>query len=148
MVDLRERAGRRVGAVVGRAVTRTAGDRRVRYLFAGAVAAIVFYGSFAAGWLASAGQISYLLLTVLANLVTALSTYPLYRSVVFAARGPWVGGFVRFYLTCLGSLGFALAGMPVLVELAGVPVLAAQAILIVLVPLVNYQVNKYWTFRK
>jgi putative flippase GtrA len=141
MVDLRERP------VMSRTVRKIMGDRRVRYLFAGGVAAVVFYGTFAAGWLLSGGRIPYLLMAVVANGVTAIVTYPLYRTVVFRAGGPWLAGFARFYVICFGSLVFNLVGLPALVEIGHLPVLLAQAILVVLVPLVNYQLNRYWTFR-
>ena len=122
-------------------------DRRVRYLFAGGVAAVVYYATFAGGWLMSDGRVPYLLMAVVANLVTAVSTYPLYRNVVFGATGPLLPGFVKFYLICFGSLVFNLVGLPFLVEVVRVPVLLAQAVLLVTAPLINYQVNRFWTFR-
>lgn len=143
MVDLREPT-----AVLSGTVRRILGDRRVRYLFAGGIAAAVFYGSFAGGWLLSGGRVPYLLMAVIANVVTAIVTYPLYRTVVFRAGGPWLAGFARFYVICFGSLVFTLVGLPALVEVGHLPVLLAQALLVVVVPLVNYQVNRYWTFRR
>jgi putative flippase GtrA len=122
-------------------------DRRVRYLVVGGVAALVYYGLFAAAWLLSAGRAPYLALAVAANLVTAVVTHPLYRRGVFRSGGPWLAGFARFYLTCLWSLAASLGGLPLLVEVARVPVLVAQAIVIVALPLVNYQVNRRWAFR-
>jgi putative flippase GtrA len=146
MVDVR---GPTAGSwrVASRLVRSILLDRRVRYLFAGGIAAAVFYGSFAGGWLLSGGQVPYLLMAVIANVVTAIVTYPLYRTMVFRAGGPWLAGFARFYLICFGSLVFTLVGLPTLVEIGHLPVLLAQAILVVVVPLVNYQVNRYWTFR-
>jgi putative flippase GtrA len=121
-------------------------DRRIRYLMVGGVAAVVFYGVFSAGWLLLAGRVPYLGMVLVANIVTAVSTYPLYRRKVFAATG-WLRGFLRFYVVCFGSLVFNLVSLPLLVEAAHVPVLLAQAIVIVVTPLVNYQVNRCWTFR-
>jgi putative flippase GtrA len=135
------------GAASVQAVRLTLRDRRVRYLCAGGVAAAVFYGCFAGGWLLSGGRVPYLLMAVIANTVTAVVTYPLYRTVVFRAGGPWLAGFARFYLICFGSLVFTIVGLPALVEIGRVPVLVAQAILVIVVPLVNYQVNRFWTFR-
>jgi putative flippase GtrA len=40
-----------------------------------------------------------------------------------------------------------LVGLPLLIEVAHVPVLISQAVLIVAVPLINYQVHRFWTFR-
>jgi putative flippase GtrA len=122
-------------------------DRRVRYLFVGGVAAIVFYGVFSAGWLLWEGRVPYLGMVLIANIATALSTYPLYRRGVFRATGPWWPGFLRFYAVCFWSLVFNLVSLPLLVEVVHLPVLVAQAIVIVVTPLVNYQVNRCWTFR-
>jgi putative flippase GtrA len=122
-------------------------DRRVRYLLVGGVAAVVFYGVFSGGWLLLHRHAPYLAMVLAANLVTAVSTYPLYRRHVFASTEPWLRGFLRFYVVCFGSLVFNLVGLPLLVEAARVPVLVAQAIVIVVTPLVNYQVNRCWTFR-
>ncbi len=115
----------------------------VRYVLTGGVASAVYYAVFACGWLVS---VPYLAMAVVANLVTAVVTFPLYRRGVFRFSGRWWPAFLRFYAVCLWSLGFNLVGLPLLVEVAGLPVLLAQVVVIVVVPLVNYQVNKYWTF--
>ena len=128
-------------------IDRLAQDRRVRYVFAGGVAALIYYLVFSGGWLLSAGRMPYLAMAVVANLVTAITTYPLYRRGVFRVTGPWLSGFLRFYVICLWSLAFGFVGLPLLIEVAGVPVLLAQAIVIVASPLINYQVNKFWAFR-
>jgi putative flippase GtrA len=122
-------------------------DRRVRYVLSGGVAAVVYYGVFSGGWLLSRGHLPYPLMAVIANLVTAGSTYPLYRSVVFRTGGPWIAGFLKFYTICFWSLVFTIVGLWVLVELVGLWVLAAQAVLVVVSPLINYQLNRVWAFR-
>jgi putative flippase GtrA len=40
-----------------------------------------------------------------------------------------------------------MVGLPVLIEWVGLPVLLAQAIIILVNPLINYQLSRYWTFR-
>ena len=106
-------------------------DRRIRYIIVGVIAAAVYYAIFTAGWLLSGRQVPYLAMVMIANLGCAMLTYPLYRHGVFGASGGFLRGFLRFYVLCLGSLVFSFAGMPLLVEAAGVPVLVAQAVLIV-----------------
>ena len=86
-------------------------------------------------------------MVLLANIATAVSTYPLYRRHVFGSTGPWLRGFLRFYAVCFGSLVFNLVSLPLLVEVARLPVLPAQAIVIVVTPLVDCPVNRCWTFR-
>ena len=126
---------------------RIIGDRLVRYLLAGGISAVLYYGVFAAGWAALGAHVPYVAMAVLANLVTAPPTYQIQRHLVFRATGPWFRGFLRFYVLCLGSLACVTIGLPVLVEVAGLPVLVAQALVIGGSPLVNYQLARLWAFR-
>jgi hypothetical protein len=103
---------------------------------------------FAAGWLAGSGAIPYPLLALIANAVQAGLTYQLYRRGVWQVPGQGFRGFLRFYAGGLWALAFVLFGLPLLVEVVGVPVLLAQAILLVAIPLLNYQLQRFWTFRQ
>lgn len=131
----------------GDLVDRIIGDRRVRYILIGAIAAFVNYVAFAAGWLLFAAYLPYLGMAVIANVLGAMIMYPLYRHVVFRATGPWLSGFLRFYLTCFWALTFAFVGLPLLVEVVHLHVLLAQAIIIIVSPLINYQIMRFWAFR-
>ncbi|MDR7278651.1 GtrA family protein [Catenuloplanes atrovinosus] len=121
-------------------------DRRAHYVLAGGLGAVVYYGLFSAGWLLSGGRAPYLLLAVLANAATAVLTYPVYRRI-FGATGSRAAGLLRFYLVSLGSLACTLVGLPLLVERAGLPVLPAQALVIVAAPVITYQLHRGWSFR-
>ncbi len=123
-------------------------DRRVRYLAVGGVSAVSYYGCFAGAYLLAGDHLHYLVLTIMANFVCAVVTYPLQRRFVFRSNGPVVPGFLKFYVICLWALAFTLLGLPLLVEVCHVPVLVAQAVLIVVAPLINYQLSKLWAFRR
>jgi putative flippase GtrA len=135
-------------------------DRRVRYLGVGGVSAVSYYGSYTALYLLTpddfygrflmltGDQMHYLVPTVIANFLCGVVTYPLQRHFVFQSKGPVLAGFCKFYLICLWALAFTWAGLPLLVEVFNVPVLIAQAILIVVAPLINYQLSKLWAFRR
>ncbi|WP_432832541.1 GtrA family protein [Dactylosporangium sp. CA-092794] len=129
-------------------VARALTDRRVRYVLVGGVSSAVYYALFAAIYLTTRHHLHYLAVPVLANLGCAIATYPLQRRWVFRSTGPIVPGFLKFYAICLWALVFTYAGLPPLVELAHVPVLLAQALLIVTAPLINYQLSKLWAFRR
>jgi putative flippase GtrA len=122
-------------------------DRRVRYVLTGGGAAVVYFVAFSVMWLLLSGHVHYDLVALAANAFTAVSTYPLYRRYVFQSNVRWIRGFTRFYLISLASLLTSLVGLPLLIEVAHVPVLISQAVLIGLVPLINYQVHRFWTFR-
>jgi putative flippase GtrA len=122
-------------------------DQRIRYLATGGITAVVYYTIFSAGWLLLHGRIPYLAMAVIANLLTAVLTYPIYRVAVFRATGPWIAGFARFYAVFVWGLIFSLGGLPLLVEVLHMNVLVAQAIILVASPLINYQLHKLWAFR-
>ena len=129
------------------AVARLLRDRRVRYLATGAVAAAVYYILFTIGWLAGGGAIPYLVCALLAHFFTAILTYQLYRRVVWQAPEQGLRGFLKFYAVGLGALLFTLVGLPILIEWVCLPVLLAQAIIVFVNPLVNYQLMRFWAFR-
>jgi putative flippase GtrA len=136
---------------------RVLDDPRVRYVIVGCIAAMIYYAAFSTLWLALRGHLTvttgrprpagYLTAAVIANAVTAVTMFPLYRRHVFRSHGPWLPGLARFYLIGVWSLAWSLVGLPLLVEVGHLPVLLAQAGIVVLIPLVNYPINKYWTFR-
>ena len=122
-------------------------DRRVRYLAAGAVSAAAYYILFTIGWLAGGGAIPYLVCAPLAHLFGAILTYQLYRRMVWQAPEQGLRGFLKFYAVGLGGLALTLVGLPVLIEWVGLPVLLAQAIIVFVNPLINYQLMRFWAFR-
>lgn len=122
-------------------------DRRVRYLSVGALSAAVYYSLFTIGWLAGGGKIPYLVCALLAHFLAAILTYQLYRRGVWQTAPQGLRGFLKFYAVGLWALGFTLVGLPVLIEWVGLPVLLAQAIIVVANPLINYQLMRFWAFR-
>jgi putative flippase GtrA len=131
-----------------RTTLKVLNDRRVRYVAVGGVSAVSYYVFFTAIYLLTKDHVHYLVVPVFANLLCAIVTYPLQRKFVFQATGPIVSGFFKYYLVCLWALAFTFVGLPLLVEVFKVPVLIAQAILILTAPLINYQLSKLWAFRR
>jgi putative flippase GtrA len=58
-----------------------------------------------------------------------------------------IAGFLRFYVVCVWAMVFNLGGLWLLVDVVRLHVLIAQAIVIVLGPLMNYQASRLWAFR-
>src|SRR5215470_7068078 len=135
------------------ALHRLLDDPRVRYVIVGGIAALIYYATFSALWLALRGHLTvtatgprpagYLTAAVIANAVTVVVTYPVYRRIVFRAAGSWLAGLARFYVIGVWSLLWSLIGLPLLIEIGHLPVLLAQAVVVVLIPLVNYPINKH-----
>ncbi|WP_433500634.1 GtrA family protein [Sphaerimonospora sp. CA-214678] len=121
--------------------------QRSTYLLAGAMTAGVYYALLCLELLVAGGAVPYLFLVVVGHLITVVIVYPVYRLVVFRSGGGWITGYLRFYVVGLSFLGASVIGLPVLVELAGIPLLIAQALIILLSPPLSYAINRSWTFR-
>ncbi|WP_436762443.1 GtrA family protein [Streptosporangium sp. V21-05] len=116
---------------------------------ASATTALLHCSLLGLGLLAADDAVPYLVLVMAAHLTTVVIVYPWYRLVVFRAHGrSWLTGYLRFYAVGLGFLGTSLAGLPVLVELFHLPVMAAQALLLAVSPAVSYAIHRAWTFRE
>lgn len=116
-------------------------------MIVGAGTNVIYFGLFWLGWHLLEPILPYLVVTVLANFGTALLMYPAYRGFVFGSSTGWLRGFAKFYTVYLFGLGCSLLGLPLLIELLGVPVLPAQAVVILLVPVASYLLHRSWTFR-
>ena len=123
-------------------------DDRVRYLLVGGFTSVLYYALFAGGWLSLKSWLPYLAVTVLAHVTTALLVYPLNRVFVFESTAPWVRGFLRFYTVWAGGLLVSFVGLPLLIEVIGVPVLVSQGLLQCLVPVLSYLAHRFWTFKR
>ncbi|MEV6964712.1 GtrA family protein [Hamadaea sp. NPDC051192] len=131
---------------VGRLAVTLLNDSRVRYLLAGGITAVISYAYFSVLFLLVGHHVHYLVTLTIANFLTTVTAYPIYQHGVYQAGQGGFAQFLRFYATCLWALVFGLVTMPLLVELVSVPVLLAQAIVIVVFPLINYPLQRRWAF--
>jgi putative flippase GtrA len=149
MVDVENRAARDRDSHLGwRAVISVLGGHRITYLMAGAMTAAVYYALLGLGLLFANGGIPYLFLVVVGHAITVVIVYPWYRLVVFRVSGEsWLIGYLRFYAVGVSFLAASLAGLPIMVELLGIPIMAAQALIIAMSPPLSYAIHRTWTFR-
>ncbi|WP_167521488.1 GtrA family protein [Microbispora triticiradicis] len=121
--------------------------RRVLYLGGGALSAVVYYAILGVQLAALGHRVPYLLLLVTSHFVASVVVYPWYRLMVFRVSGSsWVLGHLRFYAVGLGFLAASVTGVPLMVELAGIPIMVAQALVIVVNVPLCYLVHRLWTF--
>ncbi|RCG29391.1 GtrA family protein [Sphaerisporangium album] len=149
MVETRQRVGldRGAGPKIAELV-RMPGGHLITYLTGGAVTALLYYVILVAGLRVLGRGVPYLYVVVASHFLTVVMVYPWYRLVVFPGGGEsWIAGYLRFYAVGIGFLAWSLAGLPVLVEWAGLPILTAQFILIVTSLPLNYAMNRLWAFR-
>ncbi|MEV4247608.1 GtrA family protein [Streptosporangium canum] len=131
-----------------RALLSAFGSHRITYLMGSAMTAAVHCALLGLGLLVAGDSVPYLFLVVVSHCVTVAIVYPWYRLVVFRVSGDsWLRGYARFYAVGLSFLGTSAAGIPILVEFAGIPIMMAQVVVIVLSPPLSYLVHRTWTFR-
>ncbi|MFB9627330.1 GtrA family protein [Nonomuraea helvata] len=149
MVDQKVRTKRGEGTSFGwRSLLSTLVGQRVAYLLAGAMTAVVYYILLGLASMLAENAAPYLVLVAVSHFVTVVIVYPGYRLLVFRISGDsWISGYFRFYVVGLGFLGASLGGLPILVELAGMPLMLAQGLIIAASPPLTYLIHRTWTFR-
>jgi putative flippase GtrA len=122
-------------------------DQRVAFLSVGAINTGVGFLCFA-GFLALLGQQRYMATLVCAHVVSVLIAFVLYRFVVFRVRGHVLTDLWRFETVYLTALGVNFVLLPLLVEFAHLPVLLAQALIMVVTSLMSWMGHKHYSFRR
>ncbi|MFG1686358.1 GtrA family protein [Nonomuraea sp. NPDC049269] len=123
-------------------------SQRITYLLGGALTAAIYYGILVAGLLLLRDTVPYLLVVVVSHFATVVIVYPWYRLVVFSGAGvSWLVGYLRFYAVGLSFLLSSVIGLPILVELIGISIFLAQALVIMASVSISYLIHRSWTFR-
>jgi putative flippase GtrA len=122
-------------------------DQRVAFLIVGAINTVVGYLCFA-GILTILGQRHYLAALACAHVVGVLFAFVLYRFVVFRVRGHLLADLWRFETVYLSALAVNFVLLPVLVELAHLPVLLAQALIVFVTSVMSWVGHKNYSFRR
>src|SRR5665648_1003128 len=125
---------------------RVVRDQRVACLAVGAINTVVGYLSFAA-FLVIVGQ-RYLAALVCAHVVSVLIAFVLYRLVVFRVRGHVLADLWRFETVYLSGLAVNFVLLPGLVEIAHLPVLLAQALIVLVTSVMSWVGHKHYSFRR
>jgi putative flippase GtrA len=126
---------------------RVVRDQRVAFLIVGAINTVVGYLCFA-GILTILGQRRYLAALACAHVVGVLFAFVLYRFVVFRVRGHLLADLWRFETVYLSALAVNFVLLPVLVELAHLPVLLAQALIVFVTSVMSWVGHKNYSFRR
>ena len=126
---------------------RAIGDRRVAFLTVGAINTVVGYLCFV-GFLLLLGHQRYLVVLLCAHVVSVLIAFVLYRFLVFRVRGHVLSDLWRFETIYLSALAVNLALLPVLVEVAGLPVLLAQTLIVLVTSVMSWVGHTRFSFRR
>jgi putative flippase GtrA len=126
---------------------RVVRDQRVAFLIVGGINTVVGFLCFA-GFLVLVGKQRYLVALVCAHVVAVLIAFVLYRFVVFKVRGHVLADLWRFETVYLSALAVNFVVLPLLVEIAHLPVLLAQAMIVLVTSLMSWVGHKHYSFRR
>ena len=130
--------------------SRIIDDQRFRFLVVGSVNTLVGYLLFAAftTFLFAEVPFGYLISLVLSYVIAIMIAFLLYRRFVFKVAGRWWLDFVRFVSVYLAAIGINFVTLPILVELAGLPPLLAQGIVLIATTALSFVGHKAFSFRR
>lgn len=123
-------------------------DRRVAFLAVGAVNTGVGFLWFTLFLFTVGHWLGYLTALLFAHVASVLCAFVLYRRFVFRVTGHVLSDLLRFETVYLVALGINALLLPLLVELAGLPVLFAQALIVFVTTLVSYFGHRLFSFRR
>jgi putative flippase GtrA len=94
------------------------------------------------------GQRRYLAVLLCAHVVSVLIAFVLYRFFVFRVRGHLLADLWRFETVYLSALALNFVMLPILVELAHLPVLVSQAMIMFVTSVMSWVGHKHYSFRR
>jgi putative flippase GtrA len=125
-----------------------AGDARFRYLIIGGVNTVFSFAVFTLLIVVAEPLLHYLGVLVTAHVITTFTGYLTQRTFVFRAKGRFWRDLPRFWSVYLCALGLNAVGLTLLIEVAGIPVLVAQAVITVALAVATFFAHKHFSFRR
>lgn len=119
-----------------------------RFVAVGVVNTAFAFAAFAALQTTLGAQVHYLVVLVVSHVVSVLEAYLLQRWLVFRVTGHWWRDLARFWSVYLVALGANMMALPLLVEVGHVPVLPAQAIVMLVTAMVTFLAHRSFSFRR
>ncbi len=131
-----------------RGVKALLSDQRVAFVGVGAINTVVGTVVFV-GLQLSLGQVAhYLVVLLCAHVISVLIAFVLHRRLVFRVTGSVLRDLARFETVYLGALAVNLLALPLLVELAGLPVIASQLLIVFVTAMISFFGHKHFSFRR
>lgn len=124
----------------------SSGTLGMRFLVVGAWNTGFGYALFAALYLAFGDHVHYLGIAAFTMVIAVLQAFVLYRVWVFRTRGPWLAELRRFVAVYAGAFCLNLVLLPLLVDVASIPVLLAQCIALVTVVAFSFFGHREFSF--
>jgi putative flippase GtrA len=121
-------------------------EQQVRYLLVGGWNTLFGYGVYALLYGLLHRHVSYILLLVPANIISITQNYFGYKFIVFRTKGNYLREYFKTYLVYGVAFLINLPLLPLLHEVAGLPVLGAQAVAMAVTVVLSYFFYKYFAF--
>jgi putative flippase GtrA len=93
-------------------------------------------------------DLHYLIVLLIAHVLSVLNAFVAYRRLVFKVRGNVLVDLLRFWTVYLVALGVNAAALPLLVDGLGMDVLIAQALVVFVTAMMSYVGHRYFSFRR
>ncbi|GAA2490384.1 GtrA family protein [Terrabacter carboxydivorans] len=123
-------------------------DKRVKFVLTGALNTVFGFVCFAFYQYLVGMHVGYMTTLVFAHCTTVLFAFMTHRRLVFDVSGSVIRDLWRFESVNLVVLGINALLLPLAVEVAGLPVLAAQAAITVLNALVSWLGHSRFSFSR
>lgn len=120
---------------------------KVRYLLIGGYNTVIGYGVFAALWIFWGESLHYIGVLAISHVISVTNAFFAYRILVFRKKGDAWGDFVKFNMVYLGTFGFSLLALPVLIEGVNLHPLVAQALLVIVTVVASYILHRRFSFK-
>ncbi len=122
-------------------------ERKLKFIVVGGVNTLIGYGLFALVYYIASGEVHYLWIGTVSHVLSASVAFLTHRTFVFHSSAPLFPEFVRCQIAYAALLPVGLGLLFLFHEIAGLPVLAAQAMAIVCSVVLNYLANAKFIFR-
>jgi putative flippase GtrA len=136
-----------IGQWFRRSTVRNA-DQRVVFVVVGLFNTLAGFGLFALFQVLVGSRFGYMWSLLLAHVTSVLVAFVAHRRITFDVQGRVFGDLVRFESIYLGGLAVNAALLPLLVEIAGLKVLVAQACVTAVTAVLSWLGHSRLTFRR
>jgi putative flippase GtrA len=123
-------------------------DERVAFMGVGAFNTLLGATFFVALELTLGRVVGYMVVLLIAHVLSVLCAFVLHRRLVFRVTGNVLVDLVRFETVYLGGLAINAILLPVLVEIAQLPVILSQFLIVSVTALVSFFGHKHFSFRR
>lgn len=133
----------------GKAPARTLRDSQpVRFVAVGLFNTLFGYVAFAALQATLSNVAHYLILLLIAHVISVLVAFLGYRVIVFRVRGQVLKDLLRFWSVYASALAVNIVALPFLVEVLDFPVLPAQGLFTVVTAALSFIAHRRFSFRR